>query len=70
MSASRTETAESIDQLLGQVMGEVFDQLAAGETPDLDAYIEQYPPIADLLRQAFIVVALLWVPPIQSPVYG
>ena len=36
----------------GEVIGEVFDRLAAGETPDLEAYVRQYPSIADLLRQA------------------
>ena len=49
---AQPETLESLDDLLGQVMGEVFDRMAAGEKPDLEAYVAKYPAIADLLRQA------------------
>ena len=52
MVASQCESLETSDTLLGEVMGAVFDRLAAGETPDLEAYVRQYPSIADLLRQA------------------
>ena len=52
MVASQHASAESLDMLLGQVMGEVFDRLAAGEKVDLDSYVAKFPSIADLFRQA------------------
>jgi serine/threonine protein kinase len=42
----------SADHLLGEILGEIFDRVAAGEDPNLDDYAEQYPEMADVLRQA------------------
>ena len=45
-------TAQDLDQLLGQVATEFFERLARGETPDIDEYVQRYPEIAQLIRQA------------------
>ena len=45
-------TAQDLDQLLGQVATEFFERLARGETLDIEEYVQRYPEIAQLIRQA------------------
>jgi eukaryotic-like serine/threonine-protein kinase len=42
----------SVDALVGQVADEFTERLNRGEQPDVEAYAQRYPQIADLLRQA------------------
>jgi len=67
MVDARPETLASQDDLLGQVMGEVFDRLAVGEAPDLEACVARYPSIADLLRQALPPLMALSHSLLESP---
>lgn len=51
MSTKPTET-EQIASILGSVVDEYLDQRAAGNQPDIDAFAERHPDLADLIRSS------------------
>lgn len=55
----QTQTGESVEQLLGEVVGEFFDRVNRGERPDIEEYAQLYPEIADKLRQGLSALLLL-----------
>ena len=49
MSTKPTDT-EQIESILGSVVDEYLDQRAAGNQPDIEAFAERHPDLADLIR--------------------
>ncbi len=49
MSPKPTAT-EQIESILGSVVDEYLDQRAAGNQPDIEAFAERHPDLADLIR--------------------
>ncbi len=47
------------DRLLGEAANAYFDRIARGEQPDVEEFAQQYPGIADLIRDTFPAVSLL-----------
>jgi serine/threonine protein kinase len=55
----RVQSDESVELLLGEVVGEFFDRFNRGERPDIEEYVLLYPEIADKLRQGLSALLLL-----------
>ncbi len=49
MSIEQTD-AEQVESILGCIVDEYLDQRAAGIQPDIEAFAERYPDLADLIR--------------------
>jgi hypothetical protein len=49
MSTEPTDT-EQIESILGSVVDEYLDQRTAGNQPDIEAFAERHPDLADLIR--------------------
>jgi serine/threonine protein kinase/Flp pilus assembly protein TadD len=60
-TTSEAEDA-SAERLMGQVVEEFLDRLAAGEQPDVESYAGRHPQLADVLRQMLPALQLMRVP--------
>ncbi|MCA9166569.1 MAG: protein kinase, partial [Planctomycetales bacterium] len=43
----------SCEELLGQAASEYFEEIAAGQSPDIEAYAKRYPTVASHIRRTF-----------------
>ena len=59
MISNSRRTADSADDLLGQVANEFFERLAAGEQPDMEEYARRHPEIANLILEVFPALQVL-----------
>lgn len=62
-SASQDNDADNdaqLEELLGQVVEELNDRFQQGQQPALEDYLQQYPQLANPLRQAYEVLASLY----------
>jgi serine/threonine protein kinase/Flp pilus assembly protein TadD len=65
----------SAEAMLAQITDEFLDRLEAGEPPDIEAYVQRYPHLAEVLRQVLPALCLLRQPasadtPVDSAVFG
>ena len=59
MIRSKSQHAESVDTLLGEVANEFFDRIARGEKPQVEEYARKHPEIAHLIREVFPTIDLV-----------
>ena len=59
MNESTLGTGSPEETLLGELAGEFSRRLAEGENPSIEEYAQQYPPLADAIRDVFPALGLL-----------
>lgn len=59
MNHTETKRAAQEATLLGNVAADFFDRIGRGEKPDIEHYAQQYPEIADVIREMFPALQLL-----------
>lgn len=63
---SNIESKSKADELLGKLTAEFQERLAKGENPSVEAYVNQYPEVAQLIRDIFPLLGFIGASPEDS----